>query len=798
MPLYGNISLPGCPDLANIRKLDTLPLPMIGRMSRAGIAIDIPYLHDLTARLQREMETLRIDIACEIPPDRLGEFMGKADDIDDWCPINVESGPQIATLLFDMLEIGRGKQLKTTKGGDRLSTGKKQLEILKKDHPVIGLLLQYRERSKLVNTYTDKLPRIAKFHPRSKCCPVCELSHPADSWRIHTELVTTRTDTGRLASRSPNLQNIPAKTELGRLVRAAFIPTPGHVLISCDYAQIELRLLAHCAADAIMQDIFRRNGDIHVETAMHAFGFSSPDQVDKLLHRAPCKNLNFGICLQGGQLVLTNHGLIPIEKLTSQMLLWDGCSWVRHNGVVYKGIKKVISHEAITGTPDHNIWSLDGSKLSISQALAERRSLAITAVGNFAIRYPGDYFANYTSGQVSESEDALLGLPNPGSLLRGQSSARLNSHLYVPSREEVPGSTPGIEVIDAEVLLNSAKVWESAKRMVAGLWRARDTKPFSVIHAFHLLCTLYTAASHIQKSGYWQDRQQRPLRTGEHSSGDESCKSPQHPKNSVDGVSRSGFGYSAVIRGIKTGLSKIFDFTKKVAEAYIHRHSVAGDRTSTGAETEVEVYDVLYAGPRHRFTCNGRLVSNCYGLTESGLFDQMALTYATAGKPMPEYITVEWCKDFIQSWFSVYRGVEPYMDLQYYRARRYEMIWDQLGRIRRVPEVRSCHSWIQSAGLRQSGNMPIQALAAGVMKIGMARTEDNILTPLWNERVWCWPLLPIHDELIIESEEDYAEYILERIVEEFSLSMTDTKTGRNLCSVPIGADGKVMDRWLKN
>lgn len=481
MALYGGISLPGCPDLENLQKLDLLPVPMIRRMSRYGIAIDPPYFANLTARLLGEMDILRADIASEIPPDKMGIFLDKAHDIDDWCPINVESGPQLATLLFDMLDIGRGKELKKTKSGDRLSTGKKQLEVLKKEHPVIGLLLRYRERSKLVNTYTSKLPKIAKFHPRGKCCPVCELDHKVDTWRVHTELTTTRTDTGRLASKNPNLQNIPAKTELGREVRKGFIATPGYTLISCDYAQIELRLLAHCAADAIMQDIFRRNGDIHIETAMHAFGFTDPTQVDKLLHRAPCKNLNFGIV---------------------------------------------------------------------------------------------------------------------------------------------------------------------------------------------------------------------------------------------------------------------------------------------------------------------------YGLTETGLYDNMALTYAIAGKDMPDYITVEWCKNFIRDWFGVYTSVEPYMDLQYYRAKRYEMVWCQLGRIRRVPEVRSVHSWVRSAGLRQSGNMPIQGLAAGVMKIGMARTED-VLTALLDAGVWCWPLLPVHDELIIESEEDYADYILQRVIEEFSLSMTDTQTGKNLCSVPVGADGKVMDRWIK-
>lgn len=504
MSLYGNVNLVGRPDLANIQKLDLLPIPMIRRMERYGIAIDIPYFADLTDRLEREMNVLKADIADCIPPDRLDDFLDKSDSIEDWCPINVESGAQLAELLFDMLEVGRGKQLKTTKSGDRLSTGKKQLEILKKDHPVIPLILQYRERSKMRNTYTIKMPKVAKFHPAGTCCPVCELSHKVDTWRVHTTLTTTRTDTGRLASKNPALQNLPARTELGRLVRAGFIASPGYVLVTRDYAQIELRLLAHCANDAIMQEIFRTGGDIHIATACSAFDL------------------------------------------------------------------------------DYAYYMLLSGKKS--------------------------------AGTLTPDEKKLWG-----------------------------------------------------------------------------------------------------------------------------------------------------DF-----------------------------------GLQKRAPCKNVNFGIVYGLTETGLYDQMALTYATAGLPLPDYITVEWCKQFIQTWFGIYNDVEPYMSTQSYRARRYKMVWEQLGRIRRVPEVSSVHSWIRSAGLRQAGNMPIQSLAAGVMKIGMARVEDNVLLPWLADGVWCWPLLPVHDELVIEAEEDYAEGLGELIGDELNLSMTDTKTGRNLCSVPIKSDGKVMARWQKD
>lgn len=795
MSLYSGINLPGHPDLANIQKLDLLPIPMARRMERYGIAINVPGCHDLTSRLESQMDTLRADIADCIPPEHLDSFLDASDSIDDWCPINVESGAQLADLLFNMLEVGRGKQLKTTKSGTRLSTGKKQLELLKKDNPVIPLILQYRERSKLRNTYTLKFPKIAKFHPRGKCCPVCELAHISDSHRIHTTLLWTRTDTGRAASKNPNLQNIPSKTPLGREVRELFIASPGRVLVSRDYAQIELRLLAHCAADTLMMDIFRRNGDIHVETAMNTFGITDPSKVDKLLHRAPCKNLNFGICLAEGQKVLTHFGHIPIEKVTSQMLLWDGCSWVPHQGVVYMGEKEVITHDGITATPDHNIWTMDGRKLPLSQALAERRRIAITASGDIAIRYPSDYFeGSYQSGGLSSGMDEMLQMPEDWPVLPGQSTTRPIPPLHVSPWSEVSQSSSGQESY-ASVLRHYSTLFKSSLRIMDRLWQAWHKKQISIYGALRLLYSIGVATLDLQKSGYWTKKQRWTLRTGEPCIGDPSEESFKYPSQSAYRLQRGKDYCNRAIRKVKRRLSWIFH-RKNTNQGTGGSGVWMGEHSNPQRKT-AKVYDIVLAGPNHRFTCEGKLVSNCYGLTESGLYDNMALTYAIAGLPLPAYITVDWCKSFISDWFGVYQHVLPYMELQYYRARRYGYVWEQLGRIRRVPEVRSCMGWLQSAGLRQSGNMPIQGLAAGVMKIGMARVENEVLLPWHADGIWCWPLLPVHDELIIESDEDYAEELGHQVGTQMDLSMTDTQTSKNLCTVPIRSDGKVMDRWIK-
>jgi DNA polymerase-1 len=284
--LFGGITLPGHPDLENIRRLDLLPIPQLRRMMRNGIAIDVPYLGDLSCTLDGTKKELAGQIASYIPLAKLDEFIT---DSGEAIGINVDSAEQIAKFLFETLHVGRGKQLKPTKGGERISTGKKQLEQLKLDHPVIPLILQYREASKLKSTYTDKLPRIARLHRGGRSlCPLCNRKHWEDHFRVHPTLLTTRTDTRRLACKDPNLQNIPARTKLGRMVRSAFLASKGYRLVSSDYAQIELRRLAHSSQDQRMIEIFRAGGDIHLDTAMRVFGLEK-DKVDPLLHRAPCK-----------------------------------------------------------------------------------------------------------------------------------------------------------------------------------------------------------------------------------------------------------------------------------------------------------------------------------------------------------------------------------------------------------------------------------------------------------------------------------------------------------------------------
>lgn len=488
--LFGEIELPGRPDLGNVRKLDLLPIPMIRRMQRLGMAVDRDYFHQLSFEFAAEMQALERDIASYIPPERLHEFTGRASTIEQEegdSTINAASAEQIGKLLFEMLGVGIGKRLKTTKQG-RISTDKKQLRDLELEHPVVGLVLEYRERAKLKSTYTEGLPAAGRFHPRGPCCPVCELPHRADTWRVHTEITTTRTETGRLSSKNPNLQNIPQRTELGAKVRAGFIASPGTKLVSVDLSQIELRVMAHLSKDPSMVQAYRDGKDIHSQTAMQCFGITDESKLDKISHRIPAKVSNFLCMYQGGG-----------KALYAQLLM------------------------------------------------------------------------------------AFL------------------------------------------ILINERK------------------------------------------------------------------------------------------------LDKV-----------------------------------------------------------------------------PEWLSISWCDGFIVDWFAARAGVRQYLDNQAYRARRYGLVWDPFGRIRLVPEVRSCHSWIKEAGVRQAGNMPDQSMAAGIMKIIMAMV-DELLLEMWDggRGIWCWPLLPVHDQLILEVEEDYAETVKIATMERFDSAMRDVDNGEWRFEVPLGSDGEVLDRWKK-
>src|ERR1700691_4639042 len=244
-------------DLLNVYEKIDLPLaPVLARMEAAGVRVDKKELDVISKKAEEEITRLEKSIY-----DLAGfEF-------------TINSSQQLAEVLFDKLNLQppRKSRVKTR------STAAEVLNELALVHELPKKILEYRELAKLKSTYSDSLPK---------------LIHPV-SGRLHTRFSQTGTATGRLSSSNPNLQNIPVRTELGREIRAAFIAAPGNKLLSADYSQIELRILAHLSEDPVLVEAFRRGEDIHSRTAQEVFGVAPFAQTPD--HRRVAKVINFGV-----------------------------------------------------------------------------------------------------------------------------------------------------------------------------------------------------------------------------------------------------------------------------------------------------------------------------------------------------------------------------------------------------------------------------------------------------------------------------------------------------------------------
>ncbi|HTD45864.1 MAG TPA: DNA polymerase I [bacterium] len=242
--------------LSLYREIEMPLVDVLARMETVGVAIDVDALRALSVTLRERIDALT------------GEIYRLAGT-----EFNIGSPKQLAFVLFEKLQL---PPLKRTKTG--FSTDAEVLEQLAPQHEVVARILEHRELSKLLSTYVDVLPDM--IDPRTG--------------RVHTTFNQTVASTGRLVTTDPNLQNIPIRTDVGRQIRRTFVPgRPGHVLLSADYDQIELRVLAHITGDPGLLDAFRRGEDIHTVTAAEVFGVA-PDGVTPEMRRQ-AKVFNYGI-----------------------------------------------------------------------------------------------------------------------------------------------------------------------------------------------------------------------------------------------------------------------------------------------------------------------------------------------------------------------------------------------------------------------------------------------------------------------------------------------------------------------
>jgi len=298
----------------------TLEMPLVtvlGRMEQNGIALDIPFFCKMAAELNTRLAEIEDEITRAIG-----------------YKLNINSTQQLSKALFETLKLEPPDRRQKTASG-MYSTAAEVLELIRSQHPVIELILEYRELAKLKSTYVDTLP--LQVNPKTG--------------RVHTSFNQTGSVTGRLASSEPNLQNIPVRTDLGRKVRNGFIAGEGQVFLSVDYSQIELRIVAHMAQDEAMLNAFRNGQDIHAATAA-AINNIPLEKVTKSL-RSRAKAINFGL-IYG----MSPYGLTRSTDLT----LAEAENFVKAYFARFPGVKSYLDSTRKTATERGYVETLLGRR----------------------------------------------------------------------------------------------------------------------------------------------------------------------------------------------------------------------------------------------------------------------------------------------------------------------------------------------------------------------------------------------------------------------------------------------------
>ncbi|MDO8615467.1 MAG: DNA polymerase I [Dehalococcoidia bacterium] len=287
------------------RLFSEIEMPLVtvlARMELNGVAIDTGALHEMSESLTMEIRRVEEEIYASVGHD-----------------FNIGSPIQLSGILFEELRLPRTRRLKT----GAYSTDQQALEGLRGLHPIVDYIYEYRELTKLKSTYLDTLPFLV--NPRTN--------------RLHTDFNQTGAATGRLSSSNPNVQNIPVRTALGEQIRRAFIARDAGAdphLLSADYSQIELRIMAHITGDEALVEAFRRDEDIHAATASQVFGVPLEGVTPDMRRRA--KVFNFGV-LYG----LSEYGLSVREKIPRE----DAATFIRTYFEKYPGIKRYVE-ETVT------------------------------------------------------------------------------------------------------------------------------------------------------------------------------------------------------------------------------------------------------------------------------------------------------------------------------------------------------------------------------------------------------------------------------------------------------------------
>lgn len=376
-----------------VRLMDEIELPLVRvlrQMETAGLKLDKALLESIRERVKDEVVGLEREIF---------ELTGEE--------FVIGSPQQLGAVLFEKLELSRKRRGKTG-----YSTDARVLQSIRHEHPVIEKIERWRELTKLESTYLAALPLLAD-----------------DGDRIHTTFSQVVAATGRLSSTNPNLQNIPIRTPLGREIRACFIAEPGNVLISADYSQVELRVLAHIAGEEVLKEIFRRGEDVHTATAASILGVD-PEQLDAG-SRSKAKMVNYGIVYGLSAFGLADRLQIPREEAQEFIDRYlDG----------FPAVREFIRSTIEQATDQGYVTTLMGRRRQIPELRAR----------NFQMRQLGERLAVNTIIQGTAADVIKLAMVNADRALR---ASGMQTRLILQIHDELLFEGPAEEAERARDLV---------------------------------------------------------------------------------------------------------------------------------------------------------------------------------------------------------------------------------------------------------------------------------------------------------------------------------------------------------
>jgi len=363
----------------------TVELPLVGvlgEMERVGVRLDAARLGEIAGRVRDRIDELR---------DQIWELAGEQFIID--------SPKQLGHVLFEVLGLPASRRGKTG-----YSTDRQVLRQLESQHPIVPLIGQYRELTKLDSTYLSALPELIDA-----------------GGRVHTTFNQTVAETGRLSSTNPNLQNIPVRTPIGREIRDAFVADDGCVLISCDYSQVELRILAHCSGEPTLADAFRNGEDVHRATAAEVFGIPQAEVDRQTRDRA--KAVNFGI-IYG----ISDFGLSEQLGISRK----DAHAYIETYLARYPRVLEFIQSTVATAATDGYVCTL----------LGRRRPIPELAASTHHVRQLGERLAVNTVIQGSAADIIKVAMVRTHAALR---AAGLTTRIVLQIHDELLLEAPEAE-----------------------------------------------------------------------------------------------------------------------------------------------------------------------------------------------------------------------------------------------------------------------------------------------------------------------------------------------------------------